>query len=158
MKDFFSINKGDSFMLDQTDLKLLKLLSKNSRTTVKNLSKEVALSEPSVKTRIQRLMDEEILNAFTVDIDYKKLGYTLPLFVKISDLTISAQKFVSIIEEISAFVSIYAVTGEENYILFGHARSVSEVEEILSKLMAYGKVSTSIILEEKNNKKFIDDL
>ena len=135
-------------MLDQTDLKLLKLLSKNSRTTVKNLSKEVALSEPSVKTRIQRLMDEEILNAFTVDIDYKKLGYTLPLFVKISDLTIPAQKF----------VSIYAVTGEENYILFGHARSVSEVEEILSKLMAYGKVSTSIILEEKNNKKFIDDL
>lgn len=145
-------------MLDQTDLKLLKLLSKNSRTTVKNLSKEVALSEPSVKTRIQRLMDEEILNACTVDIDYKKLGYTLPLFVKISDLTISAQKFVSIVEEISAFVSIYAVTGEENYILFGHARSVSEVEEILSKLMAYGKVSTSIILEEKNNKKFIDDL
>ncbi|MGM0303453.1 lrp/AsnC family transcriptional regulator, leucine-responsive regulatory protein [Enterococcus sp. AZ048] len=145
-------------MLDHTDLKLLKLLSKNSRTTVKNLSKEVALSEPSVKTRIQRLMDEEILNAFTVDIDYKKLGYILPLFVKISDLTISAQKFVSIVEEISAFVSIYAVTGEENYILFGHARSVSEVEEILSKLMAYGKVSTSIILEEKNNKKFIDDL
>ena len=145
-------------MLDHTDLKLLKLLSKNSRTTVKNLSKEVALSEPSVKTRIQRLMDEEILNAFTVDIDYKKLGYILPLFVKISDLTISAQKFVSIVEEISAFVSIYAVTGEENYILFGHARSVSEVEEILSKLMAYGKVSKSIILEEKNNKKFIDDL
>jgi Lrp/AsnC family leucine-responsive transcriptional regulator len=38
----------------------------------------------------------------------------------------------------------------------GRAQTIAEVEKLLAALMSYGKVSTSIILEETTGKKLID--
>ncbi|MEG2645124.1 MAG: AsnC family transcriptional regulator, partial [Enterococcus sp.] len=68
-------------MIDQTDLAILKVLSNDSRIKIKALSKEVALSEPSVKTRIEKTIDNDIITSFSIEIDYSKLGYTIPLYI-----------------------------------------------------------------------------
>ena len=41
--------------MDEIDLKLLRLLQKNSRTPIKTLAGEVRLSSPAVSARIERL-------------------------------------------------------------------------------------------------------
>ncbi len=43
--------------IDDTDLKILKLLSADSRIRIKDLSKTVMMSEPSVKRRIEKMVD-----------------------------------------------------------------------------------------------------
>ncbi|HLQ39960.1 MAG TPA: winged helix-turn-helix transcriptional regulator [Tetragenococcus sp.] len=67
--------------LDSTDLKIIELLAHNSRIKLKILAEQVSLSEPSVKTRIERLADQGIIRSFTIDIDYAKLGYNLSFLI-----------------------------------------------------------------------------
>lgn len=143
-------------MIDQTDLAILKALSKNSRIKMNALSKKIALSEPSVKARIEKLIDLGIIQSFTIDIDYTKLGYTIPLCIQISDLKKSHHDFLKCINSIDECHSVYSVTGNENYIILGRAKSVEDIEKLLSELMAYGKVTTSVILDESNNYELID--
>lgn len=145
-------------MIDQTDLRILKLLSEDSRISIKDISRSVNLSDPSVKRRIEKMLDLGVIRKFTVDIDYSLLGFTIPFYIKVNDLSIHFVDFVKKIKELDPTLNIYSVTGNENYILKGYARTVPEIEELLAKLMKYGKVSTSIILEEIADEKIIDYL
>lgn len=145
-------------MIDQTDLAILKALSNDSRIKIKALSKEVALSEPSVKTRIEKMIDNDIITSFSIEIDYSKLGYTIPLYIQISDLTITNRHFLKIVEQLPEITAISSVTGETNYLLKAQVQTVKDMETLLSILIQYGKVATSIVLEEKNAGKLIDTL
>ncbi|WP_407855526.1 Lrp/AsnC family transcriptional regulator [Enterococcus hailinensis] len=145
-------------MIDQTDLAILKALSNDSRIKIKALSKEVALSEPSVKTRIEKMIDNGIITSFSIEIDYSKLGYTIPLYIQISDLTITNRHFLKIVEQLPEITAISSVTGEINYLLKAQVQTVKDMETLLSILIQYGKVATSIVLEEKNAGKLIDTL
>lgn len=145
-------------MIDQTDLAILKALSNDSRIKIKALSKEVALSEPSVKTRIEKMIDNGIITSFSIEIDYSKLGYTIPLYIQISDLTIANRHFLKIVEQLPEITAISSVTGETNYLLKAQVQTVKDMETLLSILIQYGKVATSIVLEEKNAGKLIDTL
>ncbi|WP_407857694.1 Lrp/AsnC family transcriptional regulator [Enterococcus hailinensis] len=145
-------------MIDQTDLAILKALSNDSRIKIKALSKEVALSEPSVKTRIEKMIDNGIITSFSIEIDYSKLGYTIPLYIQISDLTITNRHFLKIVEQLPEITAISSVTGETNYLLKAQVQTVKDMETLLSILIQYGKVATSIVLEEKNAGKLIDTL
>lgn len=145
-------------MIDQTDLAILKALSNDSRIKIKALSKEVALSEPSVKTRIEKMIDNGIITSFSIEIDYSKLGYTIPLYIQISDLTITNRHFLKIVEQLPEITAISSVTGETNYLLKAQVQTVKDMETLLSILIQYGKVATSIVLEEKNASKLIDTL
>lgn len=150
--------KGESIMdtIDETDIKILKLLSADSRMRIKDLSKTVKMSEPSVKRRIEKMVDNGVLRNFTIEIDYSKLGYNIPFYIKISNLTIHFNEFIKRARHLNPTLSIDSVTGEENYIMQGRAQTIAEVEKLLASMMAYGKVSTSIILEETTGKKIIE--
>lgn len=144
--------------LDSTDLKIIELLAHNSRIKLKILAEQVSLSEPSVKTRIERLADQGIIRSFTIDIDYAKLGYNLSFLIKVSNLKVSIQAFTTKIKNIKEIQSFYPVTGEENYILHGRVQSIEQLEKILEQLMNYGKITTSIALDEPHEKQLIDSL
>ena len=154
----FLPKKGEAIVdtIDDTDLKILKLLSADSRIRIKDLSKTVMMSEPSVKRRIEKMVDIGVLRNFTIEIDYSKLGFSIPFYIKISDLTIHFNEFIKRARQLNPALTIDSVTGEENYIMQGRAQTIAEVEKLLAALMSYGKVSTSIILEETTGKKFID--
>lgn len=145
-------------IIDEIDLNILRLLSTDSRMHIKDLSKSVHLSEPSIKRRIEKMMDKGIIKSFTIEIDYSKLGYSLPFYIQISDLTIHFKEFTKKILHINPTLSISAITGKDNYIIQGRVQKISDVEKLLSALMEYGKISTSLILEKITNKKIIDIL
>lgn len=142
--------------IDSTDLKIISLLAGNSRMKLKEIAEGVSLSEPSVKTRIERLTDQGIIRSFTIDVDYTQLGFELSFFIKVSDLKIPFQTFTTEISKVEQIQAFYSVTGEGNYLLHGRARSVDQLEQLLAQLMNYGKITTSIVLEEHHQKQLID--
>ncbi|MFC6348268.1 Lrp/AsnC family transcriptional regulator [Vagococcus carniphilus] len=137
-------------MIDQTSLAILNLLSKNSRMPIKDISKQVALSEPSVKKRIDRMIDLGIIKGFTTRVALSNIGYKIIFFTKVSELAIPNAVFLKKIKLTKEFIECYSVTGKENYILKGVAEDIQQVESILNELTSFSKVETSIILEEIN--------
>lgn len=69
--------------LDETDIEILRLLSRDARRPYTEIAEEVDLSGPAVADRIERLQDAGIINRFTVDIDRTQLGAGAQLFVQL---------------------------------------------------------------------------
>lgn len=134
--------------IDQTSLAILNILCENSRTPIKEISKQVSLSEPSVKKRIDKMIDMGIIKNFTTKIHLPNIGYKIIFFTKVSELSITNSVFLKKINNTKEFIECYSVTGKENFILKGVAKDIQQVESILNVLTTFSKIETSIILEE----------
>lgn len=54
---------------DEIDLKILKLLSENSRRSFSSIANIVGLSGPAISNRVKKLRDAGFIESFTIDID-----------------------------------------------------------------------------------------
>lgn len=144
--------------LDRTDIAILKLLRENSRMSLKEISNKVMLSQPSVKTRLNKLIDHDYITSFTVGLNYNKLGFHITFIIRITDITVPFTELLAILKTKDEVLDIYSVTGSDNYIVKGFAKSTQNVDRLLSELMGYGKINTSIILDSYSNDSFLDIL
>ncbi|RIM96583.1 Lrp/AsnC family transcriptional regulator, partial [Staphylococcus shinii] len=69
--------------MDLTDRKILKTLKEDSKVSLNYISNEVNLSTPSVRERINKLRDIGVINKYTIEIDYKTLGYDIEVIIDI---------------------------------------------------------------------------
>jgi len=53
--------------MDETDLKILRILRENSRIKYVQIAKKIGLSEGAVRRRIRKLLDENIIKKFTIE-------------------------------------------------------------------------------------------
>ncbi len=60
--------------LDNLDVKILTHLQSNSRKSFQEIAKSCLTSVPTVKSRVDRLVELGIIKQFTIDIDNSKLG------------------------------------------------------------------------------------
>ena len=62
--------------LDNLDVKILAHLQSNSRESFQEIAKRCLTSVPTVKSRVDRMLELGIISKFTIDIDNGKLGIT----------------------------------------------------------------------------------
>ena len=74
--------------VDEKDVKILQLISRNARISCLDLSKEVDLTPNAVKYRIKNLIKSKVILGFKPLINIKKLGYNhYKVFMNLFDLT-----------------------------------------------------------------------
>lgn len=61
--------------MDETDLKILKILIKNPQQPYYKISKKIGLSQRCIQKRIQKMHKKNIIIQSTIIIDLTKLGY-----------------------------------------------------------------------------------
>lgn len=132
--------------MDQIDKKIIRQLQENSRISITTLSQQLHLSRPSINERINRLVEKGIIQRFTITLSPEKVGQHILFFIFVSDLKIPFQSFVTKLEDVASILEAHAVTGKLNYVIKATASNVDEMTRLLSELMAYGKIETSIIL------------
>jgi len=67
--------KGKKIKIDKIDLKILKILSLNSRVEYSELSRKLDMTANAIKYRIKNLEASGIISYYTISVDIKKLGY-----------------------------------------------------------------------------------
>ncbi len=70
-------------MTDETDLKILKILSEDAKASYADIGNEVFLSPGAVHTRVKKLEQSGIIIGSGVKIDIKKLGWDISAFLGI---------------------------------------------------------------------------
>ena len=58
--------------LDKTDIRILKLLANDSRISYAEIAREVHLSRMAVRERVMKMLEEGIIERFTVQLNSKK--------------------------------------------------------------------------------------
>lgn len=67
--------------LDNLDVKILTHLKGNSRKSFQEIAKACLTSVPTIKSRVDRLLELGIIKRFTIDIDNSKLGITEAILI-----------------------------------------------------------------------------
>ncbi len=80
--------------MDKIDIKILSHLLNNCRTPDRQIGKSVGISGGAVKSRIKKMIDNRIIEEFTLKIEPPVLGYSVLYFV------VSGKDLKSILEQI----------------------------------------------------------
>ncbi|WP_297464098.1 Lrp/AsnC family transcriptional regulator [Thermococcus sp.] len=120
--------------LDDVDRKILAILQKNSRTPLREISREVGLAESTVYERIKKLKERGIIRKFTVVLDPEALGFNVLAFILIKS---RAGMYSRVAEELSKYpeiVEIYETTGDYDMIVKIRTRGSDELNEFLDRM------------------------
>jgi len=136
--------------LDEVDRKILKILQKNSRTPLREISKKVGLVNSAVHVRIKKLKKRGIIKKFTVILNPEGLNLPLLAFVLIKA---SKGKYQEIAEELVKYpeiLEVYEIIGKYDIILKVRTRNIKELDSLLNEvgdINGIKEISTGIVLK-----------
>jgi Lrp/AsnC family leucine-responsive transcriptional regulator len=142
--------------LDNTDYKILKILQRNGRETASNISKEIHMSVSAVTERIKRLESENIIKAYTIVVDERRIGYALTILMEVRlENPRYFDDFTKAVEDMDEIIACYYKTGEFDLLLKIACDSGDELEAIHRRIMNIGGVidtKTDIVVKNVKNK------
>ena len=133
-------------MNDLINEKILRILTSNSRITINELSKQVNLSAPAVRERVNKLEEQGIINDYTIDIDYKKLGFDVEILVEIIIKNSRYSDFKNFISEKDNVDFCYRVSGDSCFMFKIRLKDMKDVEVLIDSLQPYGHTKSHFIL------------
>jgi Lrp/AsnC family leucine-responsive transcriptional regulator len=141
--------KGFEEMLDHTDMGILRELSKNSRITMKELGEKVHLTGQSAAARVAKLVDNGIIERYTIEVDQSKLGCLIHAWINIYTKSIHHQPYLSFIETQENYVlNNYKISGDSCYLLECKFPSNEVLDQFLIELNKYVNYKLSIVINK----------
>ena len=127
--------------LDVRDLRLLELLKQNSRAKLKYLAQNLNFTASAVKYRINSLIECGVIDKFTIEINRKKLGYEVLVYLIIyATSKLHVNTIVNYFEEFSEVSKISVLMGSPDLmvhlnvysmdLLVNFLKRISQIEEI----------------------------
>ena len=148
----------NDFVLDSTDLDILRCLQENARLTTKELAARVNLSTTPVFERLKRLERSGFIKKYVAVLDAEKLnrGFVVFCSVKLKQMSREvARTFVSIIRDIPQVAECYNISGEYDYLLKIHAPDMKYYNEfiinVLGTIDSIGSILSSFVMAEIKN-------
>lgn len=133
---------------DETDLKLLKFISKSKEQSYKEAAKKLGATLPTIYNRIDKLKKKGILKGIHPVINCEKLGFDLTAFIQLKASQKKLKEIVSSLKKEKQILEAYAVSGEFNLFLIAKYRSTEELHNLIEELSHnedIEEVSTSIV-------------
>lgn len=131
--------------MDAIDLKLIGLLQKNARYSLKQLAEQVFLSSPAVSSRIERLEKEGYVKGYQAEIDEEKLGFHIIAFINLEMTPKQKATFYPFVNACPNVLECYCVTGQYSMLLKVAFPSTQELDGFIGKLAQFGNTQTQIV-------------
>lgn len=146
--------------MDAIDKRIIKILQENARMPIKDIAAMVSLSSPAVSTRISKLERDGLVSAYTMQLDREKLGYHITAYIELEMEPSLKPKFHQEMETCTNVLECCNVTGQYSQILKAAFKSTSDLDVFLTKIQAFGRTSTHIVLAEhiRTRDNLIDEL
>lgn len=131
--------------MDAIDLKLIGLLQKNARYSLKQLAEKVFLSSPAVSSRIERLEREGYLRGYQAEVDEEKLGFHIIAFINLEMTPKQKATFYPFVNSCPNVLECYCVTGQYSMLLKVAFPSTQELDSFIGRLSRFGNTQTQIV-------------
>ena len=137
------------FEIDEIDRQIIKILSIDSKTNYREISKRIGTSLGTIHNRINNLKEKAIINQFSLNIDAKKIGYRITAIIL---MKIEGKHIQQLQEKIANERNIYGVydtTGEWDSIIIGKFKTIDNLNAFIKRINRYDhikKTATQICL------------
>lgn len=127
--------------VDATDRRILALLVENGRRSLEDLSREVRLSAPAVKRRVDRLRAAGPLRGFTAIVDDEALGWHAEAFVELYLAPDTAvPELLAALNAMPEALGAWTISGDADALAHLRARDNHHLEHLLLELRRKGLV------------------
>ena len=140
--------KGFNKMIDHTDQQILQCLQKDSRMQWQKIGEIVHLTGQAVATRIRRMQDDRIIEAFTVNLNYEKLCKPISAFITVFMNSSNHANFRRFLSDHNAVLEAYRISGEGCYWLKANLASPKELTDLLDAILLYGNYKVNLSIDK----------
>lgn len=117
--------------LDKTDIRILKLLANDSRISYAEIAREVHLSRMAVRERVMKMLEEGIVQRFTVQLNSKKVGLETPVFLKVKAMPSKLDEVGKELSKHPKVESVCAMTGKNELYADAFVEDVANLEKFI---------------------------
>ncbi len=141
--------KRDEARLDETDQKILALLSENANASVKEIAMQVGIPLSTAFSRIKRLEERGIIRGYTIKVNPGALGFTVTAVIHFSVDGPYLEEIEQTLASHPNIVALYDTTGEFDIIAIARFRDIDELDHFIKSVLKNPKVKktiTSVVL------------
>ncbi|MEE4563207.1 Lrp/AsnC family transcriptional regulator [Paenibacillus polymyxa] len=131
--------------IDEIDYKIMKLLQHDARMTISQISKEISMSQPSVKERMTKLEERGIISGYNAVFNLRELNRGITTFILIK--TEHCQELIDFCKEAKEVTDLFRISGEFNYLIKVQSASVEEIAEFQDSLVKLGPSKSHICMK-----------
>lgn len=138
-------------MLDTIDLKVIKKLMAEARTTWAELGLELGLSAPAAADRVHRLEKQGAIKGYHAVVDPEAIGYGLAAFVAVSlERPEHRSGFLAKVLRSPLIQECHHVAGDDDYLLKVRCSGPRQLEWLISEELkavpGVGRTRTTVVL------------
>lgn len=130
--------------LDESDLKIIKLLSKDSKMSFSELGEKVHLTAPAVHARVKKMEKSGIIRNYSANIDFSRIGLSVTAFVRLQTGKLRCSEVGEALRKYPEIEECHAVAGEDDVILKTRTATPLELQTLLDKLRTEGLAEKSV--------------
>ena len=129
--------------MEETNRKIVSLLSRDGRMSFTELARKTGLSVSAAQQRVRRLEQRGVIRGYAALINPDDAGLPLTAFVSIKPFDpAAADDAPQRLAHLSAIEACHSVAGQENYILKVRVASPAALENLLQEIRAAAGAST----------------
>ncbi|WP_066902243.1 Lrp/AsnC family transcriptional regulator [Mycolicibacterium houstonense] len=137
--------------MDKLDSQLLRILMRDARAGVVELSSELGVSRNTVQARLRRLEETQLVVGYQPVLDLEKAGFAVHAFIAIE---IEQGRLTTVVDQLAAIASvleIHATTGREDLLARVATATKADLQGLIEQIVAVpGVVHTSTTLSLTN--------
>jgi len=133
--------------MDDTDLKILRLVQAQPSLTTTELADHVGLSQTPCWRRVKQLEASGVIARRAVLLDARKLGFSVDVFAQIRiglHDEANLEAFEGAVRGHPEIVECFSMSGESDYLMRIVARSIEDYERFLKKVLLHLPGVTSV--------------
>jgi DNA-binding Lrp family transcriptional regulator len=135
--------------LDETDVKILELLTEDARLSSRQVARRLNISVGTVLGRIRRMEHVGVIKGYSAVVDHEKLGYEL---TAVTEIVVSKGKLLEMEREIAKWPNVccvYDVTGETDAFVIAKFHNREELSIFAKQLLSLplvDRTNTHVVL------------
>ncbi len=126
--------------MDGLDSEIIGLLRKDAKVRLKKAARKLNVPTSTLHARIQKLEEDGILRHYSVEVDWKKMGYDLNAYVlvfvdttKLKELRMTQKDILKQLRALPYVESADIVTGDADLIAHLRAKDSAELGRLLTE-------------------------
>ena len=116
-------------MLDEKDYKIINILKQNSREPIREIAKKTRIRPSTIHQRIQKLIENKIIEKFTIKLNNKEVGENFIIFMLVKGGT--TEYIDSKILHDKHVKEVFGITGEYDLLIKLKFEDVEEFHEFV---------------------------
>jgi Lrp/AsnC family transcriptional regulator, leucine-responsive regulatory protein len=131
-------------MLDDLDIKVLKILQKEGRTKRNELADAAGLSIPAISERLHKLEEKMIIAGYYAKLNRKAFGYDIMAYILVMmESSKHYKSLISHVEKLPQIIECHSVLGEGSHLLKAISKNTESLEKLLSEIQSWPGVTAT---------------